>query len=146
MAERIITKRCSFCKQSKTLSEFHYAAKSKLKRQSICKKCNREYQRKYMRKYHKTQKGREIANRYRKSEKGLCVSRQAYKRNRIKKIASATVRGKVRNGKMPHAKSFTCNYCPNQASEYHHHKGYKRENWLDVIPICIPCHSKIHNS
>lgn len=26
----------------------------------------------------------------------------------------------------------------------HHHLGYEREHWLDVIWLCIPCHSEAH--
>jgi len=37
-----------------------------------------------------------------------------------------------------------CESCFGQATLHHHH-SYKREHWLDVIPLCVGCHSSIHN-
>lgn len=48
----------------------------------------------------------------------------------------------VKQGMKP-ATAFICADCgKEQAEEYHHHKGYDKEHWLDVIPLCLPCHVK----
>ena len=41
------------------------------------------------------------------------------------------------------AKTLQCS-CGQQAKHYHHHKGYTKKHWLDVIPVCTKCHSIIH--
>jgi len=42
----------------------------------------------------------------------------------------------------PKAKEFKCLSCPKQAQGYHHYKGYKEENWLDIEPYCNKCHRR----
>jgi hypothetical protein len=46
----------------------------------------------------------------------------------------------IRRGQIPKAKTLICVKCGQQAKEYHHYKGYLKENWLDVIPLCKKCH------
>lgn len=46
----------------------------------------------------------------------------------------------VRAGKLSPVRTLLCAKCGNPAKEYHHHNGYGREHWLDVVPLCIPCH------
>ena len=46
-------------------------------------------------------------------------------------------------GKIPSPEALQCLECGNQAKEYHHHLGYAKENRLNVIPLCIPCHKAI---
>ncbi len=146
MSEPTVTKQCTKCKQIKPLIKFHKAKKAKQGVQSFCKQCNKDYQREYMKEYHKTDNGREITKRYNRSEKGLEASRQAYKKNRIKKIGSACVRGKVKRGMIPHPSTLKCFKCENQATQYHHHKGYGKEGRYKVVPVCDMCHSLIHRS
>jgi hypothetical protein len=54
-------------------------------------------------------------------------------------------RNKVNNAiarnKIPKVSTLQCINCGNQAQQYHHHNGYNIEHWLDVVPMCIPCHS-----
>ncbi len=58
-----------------------------------------------------------------------------------KRMARNAVRYAVYIGKLKPAKSFICSNCKiNQARDYHHHKGYSSENWLDVVPLCRSCH------
>lgn len=49
----------------------------------------------------------------------------------------------VRIGKLPRVWTLKCAHCGNPAQQYHHHYGYEPEHWLDVIPLCKPCHWKI---
>ena len=48
-----------------------------------------------------------------------------------------------RNGEIKEATA--CENCRGVGPlEAHHHKGYKRENWLNVRWLCIPCHVAAH--
>ena len=51
----------------------------------------------------------------------------------------------VRSGKKPPARTLKCRQCGKQAEEYHHHKGYAKEHWEDVIPLCRSCQNKKSN-
>jgi hypothetical protein len=46
----------------------------------------------------------------------------------------------VRWGVLERPKSLACFHCGKSASGYHHFKGYLKENWLRVLPLCDPCH------
>lgn len=82
-------------------------------------------------KYTQSQQGKE-ANR-----RGSRNNRRQYpQRNR----ARQAVRHEVKMGRMPKAIELPCNHCEDQATQYHHHKGYAEEFKLDVIPLCRDCH------
>lgn len=145
MTENIVTKQCSKCKSIKPLNEFHRDRKSLDGKQSYCKVCNKTYQKIYMRTYHLTEKGKQHTKKFLHSEKGQAYSRTIYRKQRKKKIASGCVRTKIRNGLMEHPSNLKCAYCKNMAQQYHHHRGYSRKYRYVVVPICIKCHSHIHN-
>lgn len=94
---------------------------------------------------------REIAREYRQSERGNQVKREQYRRYRKihkdKYKARTAVFNAVAIGKLPKVTTLTCFYsldgCTIQATEYHHHAGYDRENWLTVRPVCLNCHRLI---
>lgn len=67
------------------------------------------------------------------------------KSNPEKRRAHEFVKNAIRNGKLPPVKTLACSFCPKQASHYHHYKGYDKEHWLDVVPVCSECHNKIHH-
>jgi DNA-directed RNA polymerase subunit RPC12/RpoP len=50
----------------------------------------------------------------------------------------------VEKGLLPRITSQTCANCGKPAAHYHHHKGYAKENLLDVIPLCAKCHANVH--
>lgn len=61
--------------------------------------------------------------------------------------ARGTVSDAVRNGKLPPAWSMVCDGCQEaQAAEWHHHNGYEREHWLDVVARCLDCHGLEHSN
>ena len=47
----------------------------------------------------------------------------------------------VAAGKLPRVTTLKCNRCGEGAKHYHHQSGYERENWLDVVALCHPCHA-----
>jgi len=169
MAERIINKTCRACKQTKPISEFYKNHRSRGGYFGKCKTCHIQYvmtyrqtergravYRKANRKCKQTEKGKSRKKRYRKSDKGrraACKYASTYrktekgklrrKNQRIRNLhkfqAREAVRHAVRGGKLPRADALKCS-CGNQAKHYHHHNGYDKAHWLDVVPICVPCH------
>lgn len=57
--------------------------------------------------------------------------------------ARAYLNAIVSKGKLPPASSLPCKDCGQSAAEYHH-ESYERDKWLDVIPLCKPCHTSRH--
>ena len=47
-----------------------------------------------------------------------------------------------KTGDLALANTLQCSSCGEPAKEYHHYLGYGREHWLDVTPVCKPCHVK----
>lgn len=95
-------------------------------------------------------KGKEKAKRLRTTKKYKIAHREAnkrYRENNPEKIeAQSAVQIKIDAGKMPRAAELDCFLCKNKADHYHHHKGYDKKHWLDVVPVCVSCHSLIHSS
>lgn len=59
--------------------------------------------------------------------------------------AQTTVARAIRRGLLPPAWSMVCDGCDEaQAAHWHHHKGYDRQYWLEVTPLCLDCHGKEH--
>ena len=171
MTAEIISKRCGKCKQIKPLSEFYKRPDSKGGFRSNCKICWSKYAKEYdktekrkaaKKRYQQSEKGKAAQRRHAQSEKGKAVRKKAWlrysqtekgkktlrernKRFRIRHPEQAkairAVNDAIRTGKLPRPDILQCHFCPAQAEQYHHHKGYTQEHWLDVIPVCIKCHS-----
>lgn len=129
---------CLKCKQVKTIYEFHKDRSKKDRLQIYCISCRKKYQQslkgkatscKSNRKYQKTKKGK-IADKHSKS----------FHLNQVK--ARSAVKYAVESGRLARVNILLCRCCPKQAQQYHHWHGYEPEHWLDVIPICMDCHSK----
>jgi len=147
MDTTIITKQCSKCKQILPVSEFwQYPKRNKYHYSSWCKECTKEYRR--------TDKGKKInrrtAKKFAQSKRGKEYNNQWSKQNRKnhpnKALARSTISNATRDGKLPRAKTLSCQMCNKPAHTYHHHLGYAQEHWLDVIPLCKNCHYIIHHS
>lgn len=109
--------------------------------QSNCKECQNKQTYPYL----KSEKGKAIVRRYAQSEKGKETLRKAKKKaiakNPQRHRARLAVGHEVRTGRMPPASSCKCTRCGEEAVEYHHHLGYEEEHKLDVVPVCITCHT-----
>lgn len=57
-----------------------------------------------------------------------------------RKFAGRAVNHAVEAGRIPCIKTMTCCRCGAAADHYHHHLGYNRAHWLDVVPLCHNCH------
>ena len=79
-----------------------------------------------------TEEGREAVRR---------GNRARYYRDREKVYAHVAVKAAIKQGKLTKVTECTCSHCDKPAQEYHHHDYTKP---LDVIPLCKPCHLKLH--
>lgn len=59
--------------------------------------------------------------------------------------ARQAVRNAAARGGLPPVRSLPCVHCQGPAQQYHHHRGYSPEHWLDVLPICRLCHRRIEH-
>lgn len=59
-------------------------------------------------------------------------------------LATEAVRKAVRQGRLAPIRSLKCRDCGKVARHYHHHLGYARTHWLDVIALCVGCHRRRH--
>ena len=103
----------------------------------------KEKRRERDRRYRLSKKAKEKNKRYNNSKKG----RERYKRYWNKwperKVARKAVFDAIQRGDLPTLESQSC-ACGALAESYHHHKGYGRQHYLDVIPLCWSCHYKEH--
>lgn len=102
----------------------------------------------YFKAYRQSAACKESRRRYDASEKGQARSKKANKKQIRKfperKRARSALSNAICDGKMLPAKDFQCVHCGKPARQHHHHNGYDREHWLDVIPLCILCHTIEH--
>lgn len=172
MSEQIITKRCPRCKEIKSLSEFYKCRTTKDGHQSYCKICltkrnterdqsqkgkamrkryreskkGREVQKCAQRKYRQSQHGKEKRKSSRETKKYKIWEKQYNLKHNERVQAKNAVAHAIRTGKLIRPDSLQCSFCPKTAKQYHHHKGYEPEHWLDVVPVCFYCHSHIPKS
>ena len=147
MSETIQTKHCPKCNQIKSIAEFNKSKNQRDKLQSYCKTCQIISQRNYL----KTEKGKETHRKgykkYSQTEKGKTVLLALQKSFRIRHPerykAHSAVNNAVARGRLSKAIHHLCHYCPKLAQQYHHWRGYKKEYWLDVIPVCRNCNTKL---
>jgi len=157
MATEIIMKTCRVCKQSKPLSEFYKDNRAKDERQNDCKVCDLKRVKQYYKNntekckataehYRQSPHGKVVKKRYQHSPQGKATSNRYSKRYFLRhpeyREACNALGNAIEAGKLPRPNSLQCS-CGEQAKQYHHHLGYAPEHWLDVIPVCIDCHTKL---
>lgn len=121
-----------------------------------CKKCQsthyKEYsqtengkiaKRKSVNRYFQTEKGKNARKRASKSEKTKIREKNYHLQYPERLKAKSAVNHAIEARQLQHTNNFQCS-CGKQAQQYHHHKGYAPEHWLDVIPVCVKCHRKYH--
>ena len=139
---------CSTCKSHKSASEFHKNRTRKTGLQSSCKNCKKTLGNAYRVTNEGKESKRRRSGKYCRTEKGKATQRRGdakqkdHNPERIK--ARWAVHHAVRNGKLPRPDTFICSCKKRKAQEYHHHKGYAKQRWLDVVPKCTDCHTKLH--
>lgn len=145
MSEPTVTKRCWKCKQTQFISEFYRDKSRKDGFQPVCNTCHKA--RRKTAKYKAVKKA--YQERYRQTESAKICYRQCAAKQRVKfpeRIKATNAVGRaVKTERLPRADTLKCS-CGEQAKEYHHHKGYAKEHWLDVVPKCKQCHVDIHQA
>lgn len=162
-------KQCVRCLEVKDTTEFPANKRNKDGLQGTCRECFNERQRAYYKRggkavqesYRSTERGNQTYMdakvNYEKSDKGIRtrLNQKESKRKSIPRVqrseenrkqqdaARNAVNGKIRLGHLQNAKSYPCYICGKPAQEYHHHKGYAKENFLDIMPVCIRCHRRL---
>lgn len=158
-------KTCNKCNQTKPLSEFYKQANCKDGRRPDCIECRKIYYHKhyktpemidnkrvYDRKRYEEKRDERIAcaTAWKKTDKGKQAVyryvRNKRKRDPEQSVARQAVKRAVAKGILPHISTMLCDICNEPAKHYHHYNGYNKENQLDVIPVCIACHNKIHDN
>jgi hypothetical protein len=120
-------KPCSRCKQEKPFSEYYKHSGTPSGLQSDCKACHREV----VRKYSKTEKGRQNESR---------KSRQKISRHPEKVRARRQAVYAINTGKLICPEG--CEKCFRVCQLQAHHQDYSKP--YDVEFLCDPCHKLIH--
>ncbi len=142
-----ITKLCPSCGEEKELSEYHKDRTKKHSVTTLCKNCrvpvckkynetNREKISKNFKAWRKTESGKK--SQLVRNKRYIKKYPKRYKAQRF--IIYCVVRGVL----LPASKK-KCEHCGEQAEHYHHYNGYEPINYLDIIPLCMPCHRKEHS-
>lgn len=157
-------KQCNKCGERKPYDCFHVdkAKKDGLRRE--CKECSiarvrayrqsergqanlaayktSEFRKAAYEKYNNSDKARTAARKYTLSEKGQSII-TAYRLSHPEQArAGRAVRYAVSRKLIPSVSTLPCAHCGQKAAGYHHHKGYAREHWFDVLPLCTKCHRR----
>jgi hypothetical protein len=140
-------KRCTKCGVTKPIAEFYRCKRDGL--YPSCKVCARLASKKSYASGGRERKKRpteEQRKRARQSEKGKARRRRAKAKARgtNKHNARKAISDRVYRGTMAKATTLECRECGKPAAQYHHHLGYEREHWLDVVPLCCECHKAEH--
>lgn len=133
----------SQCRECQKISNRAYinsekGIKTRIARAEVYKENGKRQQIQY--RYNHSQKNREAQRRYTQTENG----KANLKKNRYKAMAQFPEKEKARKavwravvkGTLPRIYTRCCSICGEQAHEYHHHNGYSKDHWLDVIPMC----------
>ena len=119
-------KTCRVCHQTKPLSEFYRNANRLDGKASRCKSC-----------------AKEASRLYRASLRGRATRKFRRYRDKQKIRARDAVSNAIKRGDLPKVQTRRCIHCGETAAAYHHHRGYKREHFLDVVPVCHECHQNV---
>jgi len=131
----------------------------------------KDYRRRYRRsesgkksdqQYQHGSKGKATAQRFRDSKKGQEYRKEYFSKPEVKRKvrerayeriskephkhqARVAVSNAIKTGIMSPVQDCKCIDCGKTAQEYHHHQGYEKEQWLNVVPLCRNCHKRRHN-
>lgn len=125
---------CTRSGQLLPLTEFHKDKQKVDGRISQCKQCCRAR----VTEYRKTEHGR-------KKKAAWCAEDKRKNGVTNKMLARYLVNKAISRGDLPRPISLPCSECGQSAKEYHHHLGYEPEHYMDVIPVCVLCHAKLHH-
>ncbi|MBP6472798.1 MAG: hypothetical protein KA773_20285 [Chloroflexi bacterium] len=117
---------CRGCRQKKPLTEFYKNTQNKDGLTTLCKSC-----------------AKEASRQYRTSPRGRAMRKLRRYKDRQKIQARDAVSNAIKRGELLPVQLYQCTHCDQPATTYHHYKGYKKEHFLDVEPVCFDCHRTI---
>jgi hypothetical protein len=130
--------------QKEYMKKYHRSEKGKASRK---RSESKESRKSYLYEFRRSDKNKEIQKEYSSSVNGKLSRKGITDRYRAKypgkRKARTAVHNAVAAGKMPCIKTLACD-CGEQAQHYHH-KSYDKANWLNVIPVCNKCHYSLHH-
>ena len=138
-------KKCSKCKKFYSWSDYYADKRAKDNKQSQCRYCIMEKIAQYQKGKGK-EKHLEACRKHSTTDKARLSLRRVRAKNPDRTKAQAHVAYQVKRGYWPKASFLECADCNKQACHYHHHKGYNRDNWLIVVPLCQGCHQLRHDN
>lgn len=157
-------RRCSHCKEWKSISEY-WMRHGRQMLQSKCKQCATLTSLPGRRKYARSEKGKIASKKYWTGDAGRAASERA-RRKRVENGKQALALQLWRKSNLSHArevgaaheavrravlagrliKPSICSQCKAPGIIHaHHHLGYKKENYLDIAWLCIACHERAHH-
>lgn len=108
--------------------------------------------------YWQSEHGKAVRERYEKTKGRQAWKKRYYSSDTFRKKVRAkisadpnrfkarwAVNNAVRDSRLSPPSDFACVECGGDAKQYHHHNGYDKEHWLDVVPICRKCHHELHS-
>jgi hypothetical protein len=150
-----LSKTCSRCGQTKPLDHFNRCARTKDGRRAECQDCQRrDYRRYYANGGREKSRQHAFTHRearlkrwreYAATDAGKAAIRRATGRRGYDPAtapAHRAVHRAIKSGRLVRPQS--CELCGRtQALHAHHHNGYDREHYLDVIFACRECHDML---
>ncbi len=126
------TRLCPCCTEIKYLSDFHKDATRKDGVTSHCKECRKPA-------------GKKKRNGYKNmNNRQMEASKRYIAKYPKKRLAIAFIRRLITKGVILPASSKKCIHCRKQAQHYHHWNGCEPINYLEIVPLCMPCHKAEH--
>lgn len=122
------TKKCNKCSRFLPITSFSKDRTKTTGVQSQCVQCKREA----TRKHYKDNKDQYLKNQQARRQ-----------RNRLQQAAHNAVARAVKTGKLVRPSKCTKCGCDKSRIEAHHHNGYEKDHWIDVVFICTSCHRHI---
>ena len=138
-------KTCTKCHQEKELTEFYpdrTSHSSKGGYKPHCKICQKKQHKIYL----QSEQGKAIVKAYSKTEISKARQNRYCQRHPERRKAKAAVFCAIQAGKLPRPDTLQCLCGNHKAEQYHHHRSYAKEHWLDVVPVCKKYHTNIHTN
>ena len=136
-------KTCTKCHQEKKLTEFYPdlgSHASRCGRKPCCKTCQKKQRKIYL----QSRQGRTTTKNYAKTYKSKARQKRYCLHYPERRRAKNAVYWAVKNGILPHPNTKQCLCGNHKAEQYHHHKGYAKKHWLDVVSVCRKYHTRLH--
>ncbi len=142
------TKHCPKCGETKPLSGgFSRNRSTPDGMQCRCKACNSLDNASWCRADPVRNAARIARWRAQNPRKAKAIARRAHKKFPFKVAARAAVCRATKTGRLVRGPCKICGLKPKKVKGHdriqgHHHKGWGREYWLDVVWLCVPHHAK----